>query len=378
MSSMPKCALLLAVVMPTVFLMQSAAASPAASSAGSSATVGQLAYVTASGDLDLATIDADGTVTSSRSIGPVTTVPSGGTVTIFGPLASAGGGWVAWTEEDQAGVHYSSWIVLRRHGDGPPIKISTSKNDASPTGFVGQHLVVSNFDGKAWVVETGTEPTLKLLASSRVDSTFFGTDRAGVVYEHGFGLPGKPEQIELLSLGGHSTLLHTFPGSMFKGERAPLEQGWADPDGSEVVFEQGDHTDFGGVGPTSEAFSISGVHASRAVALRHPGAASPIRRMEGSSFAADTPYSVWTTTDSQTPAGSVYFDSGHGWQLYASDSLVVAGNRAGAVITQPSKYVDAGLDFPAYNVEPTGNAVLHVGGATQTVPIQATAMVWLD
>jgi hypothetical protein len=371
---MSKFAVLLAALIPVAFLMQSVAASPA----DSSPTVGQLAYVTASGDLDLATIAADGGVTSSRSIGPVTTVPSGGTVTIFGPLVSAGGGWVAWTEEDNAGAHYSSWIVLRRHGDGPPIRISTSKNDASPAGFVGQQLVVSNSDGKAWVVGTGTHPTLKLIASSREDSTFFGTDRAGIVYEHGFGLPGKPEQIELLSLRGHSTLLHTFPGSMFKGEHAPMEQGWVNPDGNDVVFEQGDHTDFGGVGPISEAFSISGRHRSRAVSLGHPGPASPIRRMEGSSFAADTPYSIWATTESQTPAGAVYFDAGHGWQLYASDSLVVAGNRAGAVITQPATYVDAGLDFPAYNIEPTGNAVLHVGGATQTVPIQATAMVWLD
>lgn len=375
---MRKMIVLLAAVMPATLVVPSAAASPSTGRDAVAAPVGRLAYVTSSGELDLVTVDAAGSVASTQSIGPVTT-PAGGTATVYGPLASPGGGWLAWTEQDKVGSHFSSWIVMRPGGDGTPVKINTSKNDAAPVGFVGQRLVVSNLDGKAWVVATnGTRPVLRLVASSRDDSTFWGTDPAGIVYQRGFGLPGKPVRIDLLSLRGRSTPLHTFPGSMFKGRRAPLEQGWVDPDGRKVIFEQGDHTDFGGVGPISEAYSISGLHASKAASLGHPGAASPIQRMEGLSYAADTPYAIWATTESQTPAGSVYVDDGHGWQLYASDSLVVAGNRSGAVITQPAKYVDAGLDFPAYNVQPTGDAVLHVDGTTPTVPIQATAMVWLD
>jgi hypothetical protein len=369
---------IVAAALPVAFLMQPVSARPAESVTDSATAVGQLAYVTASGALDLVTVAADGTIGSPETIGPVTTAPKGGTVTVFGPVASTGGGWVAWSEDVQAGSSYSSWIVLRQHGDGAPEKINTTKTEAAPIGFVGQQLVVSNFDGKAWVVKPGTHPQLNLIASSRQDSTFYGTDRAGVVYERGFALPGKPEHIDLLNLNGRSTTLHTFPGSMFKGEHAPLEQGWVDPDGKDAVFEQGDHTDFGGVGPISEAFAISGVHASAAVRLGHPGAATPIRRMAGTSFAGDTPYSVWATTDARVPAGSVYSDDGHGWQLYAGNSLVVAGNRTGDVITQPAKYVSVGVEAPAYDIKPTGNAVLHIDGTTETVPIQATAMVWLD
>jgi hypothetical protein len=371
--------LLTAAALPAAFLIQSVSAQPMDRSSGSSATVGRLAYIAPSGRLKLATIGADGAVTSSRTIGPVNTAPQGGTVTVFDPVVSAGGGWVAWTEEVQTRTSGSSWIVLRRHGDGHPEKINTDKTNASPIGFVGQHLAVGAYGnaGEAWVVRTGTHPHLKLIAKSRKDTTLFATDKVGIIYERGFGLQGKPEHIDLLTLSGHSSTLHTFPGSMFKGEHAPLEQGWADPDGIEVVFEQGDHTDFGGVGPTSKAFAISGLHASDAVGLGHPGASSPTRRMEGTSFGADTPYSVWATVNAQLPAGSIYSDDGHGWHVFAKHSLVVAGNSAGDVITQPAKYVSVGGGAPDYDIKPTGDAVLYAGGARHTVPLRATEMVWL-
>ena len=374
---MRKIALILAAALAPMAYVPPVAATPAATSVNPADGFGRLAYVAESGELDLVAVAADGSVTPAQRIGPVTTVPAGGTVKVYGPISSVGGAWLAWGESDQSGSHYSSWVVLRRQVDGSTEKINTSENEAGPLGFVGQRLVLSNFSGKAWVVQAGTHPTLKLLASS-LKNNFFGTDGAGVVYEKGFALPGHPERIELLRLNGHSTLLHTFPGSMFKGNHAPLELGWVDSDGSKAVFEQGDHTDFGGVGPTSVAFAISGLHPAAATRLGHPGGATPIRRMEGLSFAADTPYGVWSIADEQSPTGSVYVDNGHGWQLFASDSLVVAGNSAGAVITQPAKYVDAGVDAPAFNIQPTGDAVLHFAGATVTVPIQATAMVWLD
>ena len=95
-------------------------------------------------------------------------------------MSSPGGQWLAWGESDQSGSHYSSWVVLRHQSDGSTEKINTSKNEAGPLGFVGQRLVVSNFNGKAWIVQTGTHPTLKLLASSQ-KNTYFGTDSAGVV-----------------------------------------------------------------------------------------------------------------------------------------------------------------------------------------------------
>jgi hypothetical protein len=368
---------LTAAVLPAAFLMQPVSAHSSERSSGSSAAVGRLAYVAESGKLKLAAIGANGVITSSRTIGPVTKAPKGGTVTVFGPVASPGGGWVAWSEGGQSRTSVSSWIVLRRHGDGHPERINTSKNGAAPIGFVGQQLVVGTY-GKAWVVKTGAHPHLKLIAKSRKESTFFAADKAGVVYERGFGLQGKPEHIDLLTISGHSRTLHTFPGSMFNGEHAPLEQGWADPDGSYVVFEQGDHTDFGGVGPTSEAFVISGVRASKAVRLGHPGGSSPVRRMEDTSFGADAPYSVWATITAHVPTGSIYSDHGHGWQLYAKNSLVVAANLAGAVMTQPAKYVSVGGGAPNYDIKPTGDAVLHADGASHTVHLRATAMVWLD
>jgi hypothetical protein len=369
---------LTAFAVPAAFLMQPVSAASATETTGSSPVLGQLAYITASGALDLTSVSADGSITPPQQIGPVTTVPAGGTDTIYGPVTSAGGSWLAWSENVQNGTHYSSWIVLRRTSDGQIDKLNTSKNDAAPVGFVGQHLVVGTFS-KVWVVKTGARPTLRLLASSRKDGSFFGTDQAGVVYERGFAVPGAPERIELLGLDGRSTLLHTFSGSMFKGNRAPLEQGWVDPDGLDVVFEQGDHTDFGGVGPISQAFAISGLRPSKlAEELGHPGKSSPIRRMAGTSFAADVPYSVWALTDQQVPTGGVYSNDGHGWQLVASDSLVVAGNQAGDVITQPAKFVDAGVEAPAYNIQPTSNAVLHVGTDTFPVALQSSAMVWLD
>jgi hypothetical protein len=368
---------LAAAAMPAAVLSQPLSAAALPSDTGAAPGLGQLAYIAASGELDLTTISGDGSMTTPQKIGPATAVPAGSTVTIYGPTASAGGAWLAWSEEVKNGDHYSSWIVLRRTSDGQIEKLNASKNDAAPVGFVGQHLVVGTF-GKLWVVQAGATQSLKPLASSRKDSTFFGTDQAGVVYERGFAVPGAPERIELMGLNGRSTVLHTFPGSMFKGSHAPLEQGWVDPDGRDVVFEQGDHTDFGGVGPISQAFAISGLHPSRAVQLGHPGKPLPIQRMGSTSFAADTPYSVWALTDERVPTGSVYSDDGDGWRLVASDSLVAAGNLAGDVITQPAKFVDAGVDAPAYNIEPTGNAELHVGGDTFPVALQSSAMVWLD
>lgn len=359
----------------TTFLIPVAAA-PIAQSADGVSDVGQLVYVTQSGALDLADIASDGSVTSSQQIGPVTTAPSGGSVTVFGPVVSSDG-QIAWTEDDQSASRVASWIVVRPADGGQPERISTTKSSAGPLGFVGSRLVLSNFDGKAWVMQPGGTPTLKLIASSQ-ENSYFGTDSAGIVYEHGFAVPGKAEPIELLHLNGHSTPLHTFPGSMFRGQRAPLEQGWVDPDGKDAMFEQGDHTDFGGVGPISQAFSISGLHASSAARLGHPGGAKPIRRMEGASFGADRPYAVWATISARVPAGSVYAYTGGGWRLFAANSLVVAGNRAGAVITQPAEYVDAGVGAPAYDVKPTGNAVLHVAGATHTVPFEATSIAWLN
>jgi hypothetical protein len=366
-----------AAALPAAFLAQPVSAASVPRASDVAPVLGQVAYVAASGELDLTTVLADGTMSAAQQIGPAVAVPAGGSDTIYGPIVSAGGAWLAWSEEVKSGNHYSSWVVLRRTSDGQIEKLSASRTDAGPVGFVGQHLVVGTF-GKIWVVQTGAAPKLKLLASSNKDGTFYGTDQAGVVYERGFAVPGAPERIELLHLNGRSSLLHTFPGSMFKGNHAPLEQGWVDPNGRTVVFEQGDHTDFGGVGPISTAFSISGLHASKAVALGHPGRSMPIQRMAGISFAADVPYSVWALTDQSQPTGSVYSDDGHGWQLVASDSLVVAGNQAGDVITQPAKYVDAGVGAPAYNIAPTGDAVLHVAGDSLPVALQSSAMVWLD
>src|SRR5580692_1392790 len=165
---------LTAAVLPVAFLTQPVSAQPIVRSIARSTAVGRLVYLAPSGKLKLATIAADGTITSSRTIGPVTKAPKNGTVTAFTPLASTGGGWVAWSEEDQNRTSGTSWIVLRRHGTGHPEKINTTKTDASPIGFVGQQLAVASFD-KVWVVKTGAHPHLKLIVKSRKDSSFFST-----------------------------------------------------------------------------------------------------------------------------------------------------------------------------------------------------------
>jgi hypothetical protein len=348
--------------------------------AGSSGAVaGSLALLTGSGHIETVKVRSNGATSTPTVIGPVATAPAGETIGVSGLTASGDGHWLAWSESAQKanGQSTHSTLVIRHMTTG---QVSTVKTSDGPLGFAGDTLITTNGEGAKRLILTPSPHLLKIKLPKQAFQVI-APAKHGVV---ALKIPRTPhadtitQDLITVGFGGQVTTIHDY--APISNDTAPIEDGWSSGDGQHLVIEHGDHTDFGGVGPSSQADELNPNHANSPTRIGHPGTAAADWRMEQTTFAGPHAevYTVWMTAKSNTPRPVVYRYASGGWQLVARHALVVAGNSGGYVVVQPGKYVqDPNIDFPAYDVVPTGDALLVRGSAHQTLGVSGTEFAWL-
>jgi hypothetical protein len=342
--------------------------------------VGRLAVVTNSQRLELVDVRANGATGTPDVVGPVTTATSGAALDIEGLVSSDDGHWLAWNEVDQKpnGREVHSTLVLRHMTSGRTI---TLKTEQQPFGFAADTLVTTEAAQDAFRLSLSPTPHLIKIKLPKQAFQVLAVARHGVSALY---IPRTPhantitQRVITVAFNGQVTTVHRYPP--ISGDAAPIEDGWSSSDGEHLVIEHGDHTDFGGVGPSSRADELNPNRRSTPSHLGHPGAASAQWRMEQTTFAgqADHIYTVWMTEKSGAPRPVVYRDTAAGWRLVAKHALVVAGSRTGYVAIQPGAYVqDPNIDFPAFDVHAKGHALLIRGSARHRLDVGGTQFAWL-
>src|SRR5206468_1842064 len=149
-------------------------------------------------------------------------------------------------------------------------------------------------------------------------------------------------------------------------------------DGTRLVVERGDHTDFGGIGPSSlvDEFRLDATRAR--TPLGHFGTAKAAWRVGDVSFAwpNDEPWAVFQRA-TKTGARTAVAVFQHGkWRRIVPGGIAVAGNPDGYVVAQPGKYV-LRRDGLGYTRVPTGEALLVRDTVTKVLGIETAALAWV-
>jgi hypothetical protein len=348
-------------------------------------TVGRLAFVTNAGQVEIATVSANGTTGAPKVIGPITPSTAGDTIEIESLTSSADGRWLAWTESKvkaattSGATQVHSELVLRDLRSGHTFSLTSQ---TTPLGFVHNTLVTTRYEQQGFRLKLTPKPHLVRIRVHLRYPTILATNRTGIVVLTNPRASRDSLSIDRLSrvsFGGVARTIHRYVHS--SSSLAPLELAWTSPDGTQLVVEHGDHTDFGGVGPSSRADELNPNTASSPTALGHPGTAKAAWRMEQTTFAGkrNSIYTVWMTAHSSAPHPVVATYSHGSWHRVLNHALVVAGNRSGYVAVQPGKYVqDPAVDFPAYDIKAVGGAVLVHGGTRHTLSIGGTELAWVS
>jgi hypothetical protein len=342
-------------------------------------TVGHLAYVTKTNQVDIATVSGDGNTSSITKIGPVTK-PSGPdeSVQIVAFVASGDGDWVAWQEDlvkdaGKAPTYLKTVLVLRNLTDHSVYQLVSNQY---PIGFAGDQLVTTGTHAERLVLKPS--PHLVEIPDSQYAWAAYPN---GVVDAVSLDAPAGPkhtERLRLTDFDGDHIVLHNYVLGP-RNYRIP-DAGWVSDDGRHLVIERGDHTDFGGVGPSSVAdeYALQGRYAGRP--LGHFGTDGDRWRVQSVSFAGKADQ-VWAVWDRAVRAGatSVVAVHSHGeWQPVLARAIAVAGNAAGFVVVQPGKYVAVGSSGIEFDLVPTGDAIMVIGGATKVLGIGGSALAWVS
>jgi hypothetical protein len=354
-----------------------ALSAPAVPTVSRHGVVGHLAYVAKSSKIYTVAVKNGKTVARSR-IGPVSKPPAHRKLAIYGFTASADGKYVAWQE-----------AVVKRNGEPTgatptlvlrglrPRHVWSLKSEGFPLGFGGDDQLVV-YRSHASVVKLTPSPHLETVPGSQFPSAVYPN---GVVEIHQRQSPPGPkitEQVRLSSFTGKRTTIHTYV-MRSSNPRIP-ETAYVSPDGKRLIVERGDHTDFGGIGPSSlvDSFSLTGSHTR--TTLGHFGTKRDAWRVGDVSFAwgDDEPWVVFeraTKKGGAQTAVAVY--QHHKWRRIVPRGIAVTGAADGFVVAQPGRYAfdPDGLGFSRV---PTGEALLLYGaGGVKVLGIQASALAWV-
>jgi hypothetical protein len=342
------------------------------------ATIGDLAYLTKSQHVMIATVAADGSTSHVQTVGPITKPAAKDEVQIADLTASGDGAWLAWDENVEKPTRHGllflrSVLVLRNVG-GTIVHLDTEQ---SPIGFSGDRLVTTDTSTTDWL---DLQPEAHLV---KIENNPFSLTASpqGVVDTNVIKPPAGPRfsiQLRLTTFARARTVLHTY---VIGADTTNLpDAGWVSGDGKHLVIERGDHTDFGGVGPSSLAdeFSLSGSLA------RHPlgnyGTAKGQWRLSSVAFSgsADKVWAVWYRAAKGGPK-SVIATYAHGkWHSEVDQGIAVTASHRGYVVAQAGKWVSIGTDVPDYKTVPTGDPVLLHAGTTTVLTAEGTAFAWVE
>lgn len=347
-----------------------------APSVGSHGVVGHVAYVAKNSNIYTVAVKGSGNTLGQSKIGPVSNPPSGRKLAIYGLTASSDGKYVAWQES-----------VVKRNGEPTgatptlvlrglqPSKVWSMKTGSYPLGFGGSDQLVVYGD-RASVLTLTPTPHLEPVPGGRYPMAVYPD---GVVENNPLRTPPGPkitEQIRLSTFDGDRTTVHNYVLSP-SNPRIP-EGAYVSPDGKRLIIELGDHTDFGGIGPSSavDEFALNG--SGRRTRLGHFGTAKAMWRVGDVSYAwpNNEPWVVFeraTKTGAQTAIGVYQHDE---WRKIVPRGIAVAGNAGGFVVAQPGRYV-FNPDGEGLRRVPTGDALLLHGTVTKVLGIQASALAWV-
>lgn len=342
--------------------------------------VGHLLYVDGGGSLEVTTVQASGATTPPEVVGPLSLPTGSQKASVYSLIASGDGAWAAWSETAASpppSTDATGLLVARNNNNGLTYRL---KSFAQPIGFVGHTLVAGNGTRVSKLVLTPAPHLVPLHDRSRVIATYkHGLVDDVVTFPKNTNSSRFYEHVRLHSLGGHKRSLHTYTdgGKKLRGVSISTTSG----DSRRLVIERGDHTDFGGVGPSSAVDELSLTGAAHFEHLGHYGAAAARWRVWTESFVGRGDH-VWVTWYRASAGGvhSVVARWRHGhWQLIAKRAVAAVGNPRGYVVVQPGKFVPvphsiAGESTPS----PTASAVLVHRGHSHALGIEGSAFVWIS
>jgi hypothetical protein len=342
-------------------------------------TVGQIAFVTKSQTVKLATVHTDGSTSDIQTVGPVTPLTGKQTIQIVDFMASGDGQWLAWEENVFKPAHpgldtVKSVLVLRDEGTAKTIHLTTGQ---APVGFANDQLVTSDA-GVTKRLDLTPSPHLVTVPDHQFPLAAYSH---GVIDTHSLRAPSGPsmtEQLRLTTFAGVHATLHNYVLAP-TDYRFP-DLGWVSGDGANLVIERGNHQDFGGLGPSSLAdeFSLAAGHARHA--LGHYGTAKAAWRIASVTFVgpSDVVWAVWERATRSGADSLLARWTGHQWVAEKHRAIAAAGASNGWVVIQPGKYVLASHNEEIFTTAPTGHALLRKGTrAPVSINVEGTAFVWV-
>jgi hypothetical protein len=367
--------LAVAAVLAGLLVAPAAVAGPHQRSAATiTGRVGQLAFVTPGNKIHVVTVKLTGKTLHERAIGPITRPTGKESVAIYAFMASGDRNWLAWQESvtrpngTQAGKPV---LVLR---EMRPSNVYQIKTADFPLGFAGDTLVTAG--SHTSTVDLTPTPHLTKVAGNSFPEAVYPNGLVDVKPLTSPPGPKSTQRLQLEPFDGKNQVLHNYVLGP-KNARIP-ETAYVSGDGRRLVVERGDHTDFGGIGPSSlvDAYSLKGTH-TRSL-LGHFGTAKAAWRVGDVSFAwpDDEVWAVWERATKHGAASAIAVHQHGTWRQILPQGIAVAGNDDGFVVAQAGKYTFAN-DGLQVTRRPIGDAILIHELVNKVMGIQGSAFAWV-
>jgi hypothetical protein len=339
-------------------------------------TAGHVAFVSKSDRVELVTVKVTGHTSRPTRLGPVTKPPAHRTIQIQDFIASGDGNWLAWLE-----------VIAKPNGEPTPGKAELILRDLTghhvfllrtnsfPIGFAGDQAVVSGAKTSRVVLQPS--PHLVHVPGAQYATAAYPVGVVDVKSMSSPPGPDRTDQLRLTAFDGTHTVVHDYRLSP-DDTRIP-DLGFVSGDGNHLAVERGDHTDFGGIGPSSLVDEFSLRANNTRTTLGHYGTAKAAWRIGDISFArpSDRVWAVWERATTSGGATSVVAEHHRdGWVRIVPHGIAVAGNRDGYVVVQPGKYVFASDGLRVSRV-PTTDALLLHDTSTRVLGIEGSQFAWV-
>jgi hypothetical protein len=339
------------------------------------ATVGHLAYVSTNNRVVRVKVKTAGQTSKPRRLGPVTQPPTHRIVQIESFVASGDGNWLAWLEvvakANGTPTRQQPVLVVRDLEQHQLYRLQTT---SVPVGFAGDTLVVDGTRASRLVLQPS--PHLVPLPGQEYPTATYPEGIVDVKYTSAPAGPDHTDRLRLTRFDGTHTVLHNY--LLGPSDTRIPDLAFASGDGTKLVVERGDHTDFGGIGPSSvvDEFALNDGH--QRTRLGHYGTAQKAWRIGGVSFARSTD-AVWAVWERATRNGATSVVAAHhrsGWKSVVPHGIAVAGNPDGYVVVQPGKYEFASDGLQVSRV-PTGGALLLHDSTVKVLDIKGSQFAWV-
>jgi len=329
-----------------------------------------LAVVAPNNEVWLARLSFNGRRITPKLIGPVTTPTTTHLIQVDSLVSSPDGKWLAWNETivTKNTLHYiRNFVVLRNEVTGH--STSVPGHLQRPIGFAGDTLITSAAHAKRLVLRPSPH-LVRVHDGGQIHAAY----RHGVVDVKVPRAKRVIERLRLTSLSGRHIVLHSYPQT--SSARSVATTG-VSGDENWVAVERGDHTDFGGIGPSSivDLFGLAGSHTR--TKLGHFGTERAGWRVGTLTFSGtgDEVWADWYRARAHVRTRLTYYLNGK-WRVVDSGVITVAGNTTtGDVVYQPGRFKAVPTDVQFVPVATTNAVILHHGVA-QHLGLRGLEFAW--